>query len=77
MIDKKRLQELNWKIKNNKASSNEKLEYMTLLHQNGNITSDQLHKYRVGKNKDDLLKGAMIVGGTLLVAWILEKILEE
>ena len=73
----KKLQELNWKINNLEASSEEKLEYIQLLYDNGNITSKQLESYKKGKNVDDILKGAMLIGGAVLVARIFKNLLEE
>jgi len=74
---KRRLQELNWKINNNIATSAEKLEYMEILHQEGKITDEQLDAYRRGKNSDAILKTAMVIGGALLVLWILNELLKK
>ena len=77
MRNAQRLQELNWKINNKNASPEEKLEYLQLLYDNGNITSEQLESYKKGRNVDDILMAAMVIGGAALVALIFKKLLDE
>ena len=76
-MTEERLSELNDKIKNGVASPADEKEYMTFLFNNGNITEKQYDNYMSGKNKEDMLKGALLVGGALLVAWIIKRLLGE
>ncbi|ATA94669.1 hypothetical protein CGC54_10165 [Capnocytophaga canimorsus] len=68
-----RLYYLNDKISQEKASDEEKDEYVRILRDNGTITNDQYDKYLQSKNGDDLLKIILLVGGIALLAYIISK----
>ena len=74
MIDYRRLEYLNRKVKNETASSSEKDEYMLLLYQNKSITKSQYDKYLSDKSSDNVLGAAITIGGILLLGYIIDKI---
>lgn len=71
-----RLLELKDLMKTQSVSSEEKKEYMQLLYQNGNITKEQFDSFLDDKNSDDIVKAALVIGGILLAAWLIKKIID-
>ncbi len=74
MIDYKRLEYLNRKVKNETATTSEKDEYMLLLYQNKSITKSQYDKYLADKSSDNVLGAAITIGGILLLGYIIDKL---
>jgi len=74
MIDYKRLEILNNKVKNGVATESEKDEYMKLLFQNNSITKNQYDKYLADKSSDNVLSTAVTIGGILLLGYIINKL---
>lgn len=74
MIDYKRLEYLNRKVKNKTASTSERDEYMLLLYQNKSITKSQYDKYLADKSSDSVLGAAITIGGILLLGYIIDKL---
>lgn len=64
-------------ISTNKASMEEKREYMTILYQNGNITKEQYDKFLSEKNSDDIVKAGLTIGGFILAVWLLSKLTDK
>ena len=77
MDERQRIQELNWKINQNKASEAEKLEYIELLYKHNRISEEQYTNYKKGINRDAIIKSAMVIGGLLLGAWLLSELLKS
>ena len=71
-MDKKRFQELNYKITKKEASLSEKSEYMDMLYENGSITENQYKNYKNGKDRDTSIKLGLIVGAGLLLGWLVK-----
>lgn len=72
----RRLLELKELINQNQASSRQKKEYLELLYRNGNITESQYKSFLKNQNTDDIIKAALTIGGVVLVAWLISKLLE-
>lgn len=71
-----RLLELKDLIDQNRATSQQKKEYIELLYRNGNITEDQYKSFLNDQNADDIIKAALTIGGVVLAAWLISKLLE-
>ena len=76
-IDYDRLLELKSLIRNDNASKKERKEYMTLLYRNGNISKKQYKKFLSDQNSDEIINAALTIGGVMLAAWLLTKLLSE
>ena len=73
-----RLNSLSQKLNNNQATKDEKDEYMQLMYSYGKITSQQYQEYL--RNKDDsneLVNGALAIGGIFLLGYLLSKLFEK
>ena len=75
-INYQRLLELKRLIDNNSATKSDKSEYMRLLYQNGNITKSQYDAYLSNENSDDIINAGLTIGGVLLAAWLIKKLLD-
>lgn len=75
--DYKRLFDLKQKINLNIASKEERDEYMLLLYNNGSITKQQYEAYTTNQNSEELVKGALTIGGILLATWLISKLFEK
>jgi hypothetical protein len=64
-------------IDSNRASNEQKKEYMTILYNNGNITYDQYNRFLSNQNSDDVIKAALTIGGFMLAVWLLSKLTTE
>ena len=71
-MNKKRFQELNYKITKKEASLSEKSEYMEMLYANGSITENQYKSYKNGKDRDSSIQLGLIVGAGLLLGWLVK-----
>ncbi|MDR2962759.1 MAG: hypothetical protein LBU90_03840 [Bacteroidales bacterium] len=76
-MDYSRLKDLDEKVRNKTASEQEKLEYLEMLQKNESITKKQLDNYRNGKLKDDLITAGLAIGGMLLLAWLINKLIKD
>lgn len=73
-INYQRLSYLGDKVKAGGASKAEKDEFMSLLLQNGSITSVQYNDYVAGRNSDDIVNAALAVGAIVLLGYLLSEI---
>ena len=71
-----RLLELKGLIDQNRATSQQKKEYLELLYTNGNITESQYQAFLNNQNTDEIIKAALTIGGVVLAAWLISKLLE-
>ena len=71
-----RLLELKSIIDQNRATSQQKREYIELLYQNDNISEKQYNAYLNNQNTDEIFKAALTIGGVVLAAWLISKLLE-
>ena len=71
-----RLLELKGLIDQNRATSQQKKEYIELLYTNGNITESQYMAFLNNQNTDEIIKAALTIGGVVLAAWLITKLLE-
>lgn len=71
-----RLLELKNLIDTNQANSQQKKEYIELLYSNGNITEAQYKSFLNNQNTDEIIKAALTIGGVVLAAWLISKLLE-
>jgi len=71
-----RILELNEKIKSGKANKTETDEYMRLIYQNGSITEKQFDDYTHGRNVEDILKAGLVIGGIILLGYLLSKLFD-
>lgn len=72
-----RLLQLKGLINNKQASPEQKREYMDILYQNGNITKMQYDAFLKNQNSDEIVNGALTIGGVILAAWLLTKLFEK
>jgi hypothetical protein len=63
-------------IDQNRATTQQKTEYIELLYTNGNITESQYKAFLNDKNTDEIIKAALTIGGVVLAAWLISKLLE-
>lgn len=71
-----RLLELKGLIDQKRATSQQKKEYVELLYTNGNITESQYKAFLNNQNTDEIIKAALTIGGVVLAAWLISKLLE-
>jgi hypothetical protein len=71
-----RLLSLSQKVKTGQASKAEKDEYMNLLYQNNSLTDKQYKDYKAGRNVEDVLGAALVIGGIVLLGYLLGKATE-
>jgi len=71
-----RLLDLKELINNKQASKEDKKEYMKLMFEHGHITKKQYEDYISNSNSDDIIKGALTIGGVLLAGWLISKLLD-
>lgn len=71
-----RLLKLKGLIDQNSATPQQKKEYIELLYQNGNITEQQYKSFLNNQNADEIIKAALTIGGVVLAAWLISKLLE-
>ncbi len=75
-IDYNRILELSEKIKTKTATLSEKDEYMLFLLNNGSISKSQYQNYLDNKSNDEIIDTALTIGGIILFAYIISKILK-
>jgi len=75
-LEYQNLLELKNLIDNNQASENQKRKYIELLYRNNNITKKQYEDYLSNKNTDDIIQATLTIGGIVLAAWLLSKLLD-
>ena len=75
-INYQRLLSLSQKVKTGQANKAEKDEYMELLYQNNSITAKQYNDYKSGRNVEDVLGAALVIGGIVLLGYLLGKATE-
>lgn len=68
-----RLLSLSQKVKAGHANKSEKDEYMDLLYKNKSITIKQYNDYKAGRNVEDILGAALVIGGIVLLGYLLGK----
>ena len=61
-------------IDNNKATFEQKKEYISILYRNGNITQEQYNKFLANQNSDDIVNAALTIGGFILAVWLISKL---
>jgi len=75
-INYHRLHFLSQKVKSAQATKSETDEYMELLYQNNSITPKQFKDYKAGRNKEDILGASIVIGGIVLLGYLLGKVTE-
>lgn len=73
-INYQRLSYLGDKVKAGNASKTEKDEFMSLLYQNGSISSIQYNEYKAGRNTEDIVNAALAVGAIVLLGYLLSEL---
>jgi len=68
------LYNLNAKLSAGTASNKEKDLYMEELYQRGSISQKQFDSYKRGEHVDSILQTALIVGGILLLGYVVGKL---
>lgn len=76
-VDYHRLHELKVLIDSGGATTTEKNEYMKKLFDNGNIKKEQYESFIQGKNSDNILRAGSVIGGFVLLHWVVFKFLEK
>jgi hypothetical protein len=76
-INYSRLSYLGDRVKEGKATKEEKDEYMQTLYNHGNITKAQYDKYLDDKNSTDVVNTALSVGALLLIGYIISKMFKD
>ncbi len=74
--DYQKILELKQLIDSGEANSNQKREYMKILFNNGHISESQYQKYLNDQTKEDILGAGLVIGGFLLVSWLIGKLLD-
>ena len=78
VIDYQRLNYLSQRLNQNQASKDEKDEYMSLMYNYGKITHQQYQQYLNNKeNSNELVNGALAIGGIFLLGYLLSKLFEK
>ena len=62
------------KVESKQATKQEKDQYIELLYKNNSITKSQYENYLSGRNNEDLLATALVIGGIILVGYLISKI---
>ena len=76
-LDYDRLLHLKRLIDNNQATISDKNEYMKILLQNGSITQNQYNSYMINQNSEEIVRAALTIGGVILAAWLISKLVED
>lgn len=76
-LDYDRLLHLKRLIDNNQATISDKNEYMKILLQNGSITQNQYNSYMKNQNSEEIVRAALTIGGVILAAWLISKLVED
>lgn len=76
-LNYKRLSYLGDKVKEGKATSAEKDEFMKMLYQHGNITTEQYNTYLNDKAKDEVLDAGLAIGAILLIGYLLKEAIKS
>ncbi len=76
-LDYKRLNYLSQRINEEKANEDEKKEYITMLYSNGSLTKEEYENYERGVNTENIIKTALMVGGILLLGYLLNHMLKK
>lgn len=71
-----RLLELSQKVQTKTASKKEKDEYMDLLFNNGSITEKQYRDFKAGRNTEDIIDAALVIGGIVILGYLLDKLIK-
>jgi hypothetical protein len=72
-----KLQELNYKIQYEIASDEEKFEYIFMLYLYGKISKNEYKDFLNGKNRESLMKNALLIGGFCLYIRTIAKEINE
>lgn len=75
-INYNRLLFLNEKVNSGNATKEEKDELMNLLYFNNSITQKQYDDYKAGRNRDELVRTALTIGGIVLLGYLIGKATE-
>lgn len=75
-IDYQRLLFLSNKVKSGQATKTEKDEYMDLLYTNRSVTQKQYNDYKSGRNVEEIVNAALVIGGIVLLGYLLGKLTE-
>lgn len=76
-VNYERLLKLKSLIDTSQASPKDKKEYLKLLYENNNITKQQYESYLKDQNSNDIVNAALIIGGFLLLTWLINRLLEK
>lgn len=76
-VNYERLLKLKRLIDTSQASHKDKKEYLKLLYENDNITKQQYESYLKDQNSSDIVNAALIIGGFLLLTWLINRLLEK
>ncbi|WP_339790914.1 hypothetical protein [uncultured Imperialibacter sp.] len=75
-INLQKLLSLSQKVQSGKATKDQTDEYMSLLLQNKSITAKQYSDYKSNRNVDDIVNAAVVIGGIVLLGYLLGKLTE-
>ena len=75
-INLQKLLSLSQKVQSGKATKDQTDEYMSLLLQNKSITAKQYSDYKSNRNVDDIVNAAVLIGGIVLLGYLLGKLTE-
>ncbi|WOK07194.1 hypothetical protein RT717_00985 [Imperialibacter roseus] len=74
--DLQKLLSLSQKVQSGKATKDQTDQYMSLLLQNKSITAKQYSDYKSNRNVDDIVNAAVVIGGIVLLGYLLGKLTE-
>jgi hypothetical protein len=69
-----RLSDLGDKVQKGTATKEEKDEFMSLLHKNGNITSVQYNDYIANRNAENIINAGLAIGAVVLIGYLLKEL---
>ena len=72
--DYQKLLALRDKINNKSATFEEQKEYVRMLTNEGKLTEEQ---YQMDKLQNDVLNAALTIGGIILLAWLVGKLINK
>lgn len=76
--DYNKLLSLRDKINNKTATFSEQKEYVRMLTDEGKLTEEQYNMFaKKDKLQNDILNAALTIGGVILMAWLVNKMIEN
>ena len=76
-LDHRYLLQLKEKIEHQKASPDEKIEYVKILYDNGSLTRKQYEAYLNNQYRNEIINTALTIGSIILAGWVILELLKK